>query len=30
MKTTSYEISKKLKEAGFDADADYYWVEGII
>ena len=29
-KTTSYEISKKLKEAGFDADADYYWVEGII
>ena len=30
MKTTSYEISKKLKEAGFEADADYYWVEGII
>ena len=29
-KTTSYEISKKLKEAGFEADADYYWVEGII
>ena len=27
MKTTSYEISKKLKEAGFEADADYYWVE---
>ena len=26
-KTTSYEISKKLKEAGFEADADYYWVE---
>ena len=27
MKTTSYEISKKLEEAGFEADADYYWVE---
>ena len=26
-KTTSYEISKKLKEAGFEAEADYYWVE---
>ena len=25
MKTTSYEISKKLKEAGFEAEADYYW-----
>ena len=33
IKTTNYEISKKLKEAGFEADADYYWVEskeGII
>lgn len=33
MKTTSYEISKKLKEAGFEAETDYYWVkceEGII
>ena len=30
MKTTNFEISKKLKEAGFEADADYYWVEGII
>lgn len=32
-KTTNYEISKKLKEAGFEADADYYWVEskeGIV
>ena len=27
MKTTSYEISKKLKEAGFEAEADYYWIE---
>ena len=25
MKTTSYEISKKLKEAGFEAEADYYF-----
>lgn len=25
MKTTSYEISKKLKEAGFDAETDFYW-----
>ena len=25
MKTTSYEISKKLKEAGFEADANYYF-----
>ena len=24
-KTTSYEISKKLKEAGFEAEADYYF-----
>lgn len=24
-KTTNFEISKKLKEAGFDAEADYYW-----
>ena len=27
MKTTSYEISKKLKEAGFEADADYNFIE---
>lgn len=27
MKTTSYEISKKLKEAGFDAEADYNFIE---
>lgn len=25
MKTTSYEISKKLKEAGFEAETDFYW-----
>ena len=25
LKTTSYEISKKLKEAGFEAEADYYF-----
>ena len=25
MKTTSYEISKKLKEAGFEAETEYYW-----
>jgi hypothetical protein len=25
MKTTSYEISKKLKEAGFEAETDYYF-----
>jgi len=25
MKTTSYEISKKLKEAGFTAETEYYW-----
>jgi hypothetical protein len=33
MKTTNFEISKKLKEAGFKAETDYYWVEceeGII
>ena len=30
MKTTSYEISKKLKEAGFEADADYYWIESKV
>ena len=24
-KTTSYEISKKLKEAGFEAETEYYW-----
>ena len=27
MKTTSYEISKKLKEAGFEAEADYNFIE---
>lgn len=27
MKTTSYEISKKLKEAGFEAQADYNFIE---
>jgi hypothetical protein len=26
-KTTSYEISKKLKEAGFDVKSDFYWVK---
>lgn len=26
-KTTSYEISKKLKEAGFEAEADYNFIE---
>ena len=25
MKTTNYEISKKLKEIGFEADTDFYW-----
>lgn len=25
MKTTSYEISKQLKEAGFEAETDYYF-----
>lgn len=25
MKITSYEISKKLKEAGFEAETDFYW-----
>ena len=25
MKTTNYEISKKLKEAGFEAETDFYW-----
>ena len=25
MKTTSYEISKKLKEAGFDAQSSFFW-----
>lgn len=25
MKTTSYEISKKLKEAGFETETDFYW-----
>ena len=24
-KTTSYEISKKLKEAGFDAESSFFW-----
>ena len=27
IKTTSYEISKKLKEAGFEAEADYNFIE---
>ena len=26
-KTTSYEISKKLKEAGFDAESSFFWCE---
>lgn len=26
-KTTNFEISKKLKEAGFEAEAEYYWHE---
>ena len=25
MKTTSYEISKKLKEAGFEAESEFFW-----
>lgn len=25
MKTTSYEISKKLKEAGFEAQSSFFW-----
>ena len=25
MKTTNYETSKKLKEAGFEAESEYYW-----
>jgi len=25
MKTTSYEISKKLAKAGFDVETDFYW-----
>ena len=25
MKTTNYEISKKLKEIGFEAESDFYW-----
>ena len=25
MEITNYEISKKLKEAGFDAETDFYW-----
>lgn len=27
MKTTSYEISKKLKEIGFKVESDYLWFE---
>ena len=27
MKTTNFEISKKLKEAGFEADADYNFIK---
>lgn len=27
MKTTNFEISKKLKEAGFEAEADYNFIE---
>lgn len=27
MKTTNFEISKKLKEAGFDAETDYNFIE---
>ena len=27
MKTTSYEISKKLNEAGFEAKTEFYWIE---
>lgn len=27
MKTTNYEISKKLKEAGFDAQSSFFWCE---
>jgi len=27
MKTTSYEISKKLKEAGFEAQSSFFWCE---
>ena len=25
MKTTNYEISKQLKEAGFEAETEFYW-----
>ena len=25
MKTTNYEISKKLKEAGFEAETNFFW-----
>ena len=25
MKTTNFEISKKLKEIGFEAESDFYW-----
>lgn len=27
MKTTNYEISKKLAEAGFEAETEFYWIE---
>ena len=27
MKTTNYEISKKLKEAGFEAQSSFFWCE---
>ena len=27
MKTTSYEISKKLVEEGFEAKTEFYWIE---
>ena len=27
MKTTNFEISKKLKEAGFDAQSSFFWCE---
>ena len=27
MKTTNYEISKQLKEAGFEAKTEFYWIE---
>ena len=27
MKTTNYEISRQLAEAGFEAEAEFYWVK---